>query len=113
MANTYSWKINYMDTKLSQNGLDKVVVSCQWSVSATDGENPETTSSNFGYASFASPDPDSFVAYDNLTEAEVLNWVWASGVDRAATENGLADAITRAKNPPTTILNNPWNSVTV
>lgn len=102
-----------MDTKLSDNGLDKVVVSCQWSVSATDGESPATTASNFGYASFSSPDPAAFVAYDSLTEADVLAWVWAGGVDRAAVESGLDNTITQAKNPPTVILANPWNSVTV
>ena len=102
-----------MDTKLSQNGLDKVVVSCQWSVSATDDSTPPVTASNFGYATFASPDPDAFTAYDSLTEADVLAWVWAGGVDRAAVENGLDGSIDQAKNPPTVILSNPWNSVVV
>lgn len=111
MANTYSWKINYMDTKPSQNGLEKVVVSCQWSVTATDGETPPTTASNFGYATFSSPDSEAFTAYDSLTEADVLAWVWASGVDKSSVESGLDAQINQAKNPPTVVLSNPWNSV--
>lgn len=100
-----------MDTKLSQNGLDKVVVSCQWSVTATDNLTPATTANNFGYATFSSPDPEAFVAYDSLTEADVLAWIWAGGVDKVGVEGGLDAQINQAKNPPTVILNNPWNSV--
>lgn len=110
MANTYSWKINYMDTKPSLDELEKVVVSCQWSVSATDDGTPPVSVNNFGYATFTSPDPDSFTAYDDLTEADVLEWVWASGIDREAVEAGLDNQIQQLKSPPTVILINPWNS---
>lgn len=102
-----------MDTKPTQDGLEKVVVSCQWSVSASDDSTPPVTASNFGYATFASPDPDAFTAYDTLSEADVLAWVWASGVDREAVETGLAGSIDQAKNPPSVVLPNPWNSTPV
>lgn len=106
MANSYTWKINHLDTALSENGLEKVVKSCRWSVDATDGES--TSVSTYGYANFTAPETDSFVAYDSLTEQQVLDWVWANGVDKALTEKSLDDQIDAIKNPPIKILRNPW-----
>ncbi len=114
MAITYSWRVDHMDTKMSQNGLDKVVVSCRWSITATDDSTPPVTANDFGYATFSSPDANTFTAYDDLTEETVLGWIWASsspsGDYRGDIEAGLAAQIDQVKNPPTVILANPWNS---
>ncbi len=107
MANSYTWKINHLDTKLVDGDLQKVVKSCRWSVDATDNEESATTASTFGYADFDSPEAGAFVAYDDLTEEEVLNWVWAK-VDKTTVENGLAGTIEEKKAPEVTILRNPW-----
>jgi hypothetical protein len=40
--------------------------------------------------------------------AEVLDWIWASGVDKAATEASLAEQIALQKNP-TSASGVPWN----
>ena len=40
--------------------------------------------------------------------AEVLDWIWASGVDKEATEASLAEQITLKKNP-TSASGVPWN----
>lgn len=111
MAYTYEWKINYMDTKLSVNGLEKVVVSCQWTVSGVDSEDPKIRTSNYGYCTFKDPEEDTFLAYDDLTEATVLDWIWANGVDRENVENGLASSMDTMRTPPTVILTNPWANV--
>lgn len=39
------------------------------------------------------------VPYEQLTEATVLSWVWASGVDKEATEAAVAAQIEAQKNP--------------
>ena len=36
---------------------------------------------------------------DSMTEQEVLNWCWANGVDKDATEANLAASIELQKNP--------------
>lgn len=109
MANSYTWKINYLDTALSENGLEKVVKSCRWSVDATDGEAKPTTASNYGYAEFSAPDAESFVAYDTLTEQQVLDWIWANGVDKETVQAGLDATIASTKAPAVTVLRNPWD----
>ena len=111
--NTYTWAINYMDTKPSEDGLTDVVVSCQWSLSGTDGGDPAVTASNYGYTKFAPPQAGDFTAYANLTQEQVLGWVWAApaengGVDKAAAESGIDSQIEAQKNPPAVILPNPW-----
>ena len=46
------------------------------------------------------PDADDFIAYDSLTEADVLVWVHAE-VDQDATEAALTANIEAQKNPVT------------
>lgn len=106
----YVWTINYMDTKPSEDGLTNVVVSCQWGLSGTDGTY---TASNYGYTNFAAPQAGDFTAYANLTQDQVLGWVWSApsengGVDKTKAEEGIASQIEQQKNPPTVVLPNPW-----
>lgn len=98
---TITWSISQMDRNAANGG----VTVAHWNVTAVDGDY---SASAYSTASFT-PDPTSpdFVPYANLTEAEVLAWVWASGVDKAAAEASLAQQIEVQKNPVT--LNGlPW-----
>lgn len=107
--NTYTWSINYMDTKKQEDSLTNVVVCAQWSCNATDNQTPETTASTYGYAHFGPPSPTDFTSYENLTQEQVWQWIYASGVDKATVEAGLDAQIEQKLNPPTVILPNPWS----
>jgi len=110
MANTYAWAVAYMDTKPSDDGLTNVVISCQWTCSATtDGSTP-TTASSYGYAHFPSPSAQDFTAYASLTQDQVLEWCWTNGVDKTAVEAGLDSNIEQKLNPPSVVLPNPWTA---
>jgi hypothetical protein len=39
------------------------------------------------------------IPYADLTQEEVLGWIWASGVDKDATEAAVAAQIEAQKNP--------------
>jgi hypothetical protein len=96
-----TWSISQMDRNAANGG----VTVAHWNVSAVDGDY---SASAYGTAGFT-PDASApgFVPYANLTEAEVLAWVWASGVDKDAAEASLAQQIAAQKNPVT--LNGlPW-----
>ena len=113
MSTTYTWQIAYMDTKPQQDGLENVVVSCRWTVTGVDGD---ITKSNFGYTHFAEPQEGDFTAYADLTEAQVLAWVWSApaengGVVQADAEAGIAASIAEEQAPKTVILSNPWAPV--
>ena len=91
---TYNWTI----ANLEHNVADGGVIVAHWRVSAEDGEY---TASAYGTAGFT-PDPTAagFVPYADLTEADVLAWVWGS-VDKDEMEANLAAQIEDQKAPKT------------
>jgi hypothetical protein len=84
---------------LERNTDDGGVVVAHWRCIAEDGEY---TASSYGTVGFT-PDAsaDGFIAFDNLTEADVLGWVYAE-VDQAETEAALDANIAEQKTPATT-----------
>ena len=95
-----TWTIATLERELSDGG----VVVAHWRVSEVDGE---FSASAYGTCSFTyDPTDPSFVPYDNLTESDVLGWVWGE-VDQVATEAALAADIADQKNP-TTADGVPW-----
>ena len=98
---TTTWSIGQLDRNAANGG----VTVAHWRVEAVDGEYSASAYGTVGFTPDASA--TGFVPYANLTEAEVLAWVWASGVDKAAAEASLEAQIEAQKNPVT--LNGvPW-----
>ena len=95
---TTTWKI----TQLDRNTSDGFITTAHWTATAVDGNY---TSSVYGTCGFATAEPN--IPYANVTEAEVLDWVWANGVDKEATETSLAAQIELQKNP-VTATGVPW-----
>jgi hypothetical protein len=100
MAIETTWRIAQLERQTDTGG----VVIAHWRVSAEDGDY---TASAYGTAGFT-PDPDAagFVPYADLTEADVLAWVWAS-VDKEEMEANLAQQI-EAQKAPVTASGLPW-----
>ena len=92
-----TWKIVQLDRKTA----DGFVTTAHWDVTLTDGEYSARA---YGACGF---DGELTTPYENLTEAQVLEWVWANGVDKAATEASLAAQIEAQKNP-VTATGTPW-----
>ena len=88
-----TWTISTLERTLADGG----VTVAHWRATDVDGDY---SASSYGTCGFSpdSSDP-SFVAYDSLTEAQVLQWCWDNGVDQAATEASLAAKIEADKNP--------------
>ena len=93
---------------LERNTADGGVIVAHWRVTEeeTVGENTYSASS-YGTCGFT-PDPSAsdYIAYADLTEADVLGWVWAE-VDQDAIEASLTANINEQKNP-TTADGVPW-----
>jgi hypothetical protein len=49
-----------------------------------------------------------FTPYAQLTESQVLGWIWANGVDQTATEAAVAQQIQNQINPPVVTPPLPW-----
>jgi len=91
-------------TNLERNLADGGVTVAHWRVTESEtvgtGDDAVTyTASSYGTCGFTPDASDSgFVAYDSLTEANVLAWVHAD-VDQSATEAALTAKIEADKNP--------------
>ena len=92
---------------LERNVADGGVIVAHWRVTETEtvgsGDDAVTYSaSSYGTVGFTpDADADGFIAFDALTEANVLGWVHES-VDQASTEAALAADIAGQKTPVTT-----------
>ena len=100
---TTVWQISQMERTLADGG----VVVCHWRANASEtvgtGDDAVTYSaSSYGTAGFT-PDPSSsdWVAYDDITEDMALDWCFANGVDKDATETSLQANIDAQINPVT------------
>ena len=85
---------------LERNVADGGVTVAHWRVTESETVGEDTfTASAYGTVGFTpDPDADDFVAYDDLTEDDVMAWVWAD-VDQDATEAALTAKIEADKNP--------------
>ena len=90
--------MNWTIAQLERNTADGGVTVAHWRVSAeetvgTDDDAVTYSASAYGTCGFT-PDAtaEGFVAFDALTEADVLAWVWDS-VDKDATESSLTQKI--------------------
>jgi len=110
MAITYTWSVESMDTAPSEDGLTNVVKTVHWRANAEEVVGEETyTATVYGSVGVGDPTPDNFVDYADLTEADVLAWVWDSSEDfKTDQEANLANQIEDQKNPKIETLPNPW-----
>ena len=88
----YTWTIATCEHDIATGGI----TVAHWRCSASDGDY---TQSAYGSVSFT-PDASAagFKPYTDVTEADVLGWVWAE-IGKDSTEEKLAEKIAAAKSP--------------
>lgn len=102
-----TWTINYMCVNLNEAGYTDVVYLVDWLVSATDGTN---IAQEGGATNIPAP-TDSFTPYNQLTNEQVLNWVWeALKNQKDLIENRLKEQIAYMQIPPVATLPLPWGN---
>jgi len=110
MATTTTWSIQWMQTSTQEiNGFPEVVLTVGWNLEGTDGTY---TSNIYNTASLTPPqagDPD-FTPYADLTQDQVLGWVWES-VDKTAAEEAVTQQVANLANPPVVQPPLPWATV--
>ena len=87
-----TWTIATLERELADGG----VTVAHWRCTEEDGD---VSASSYGTVGFT-PDPTApdYMAYDSLTEADVLGWVWES-VGQDTVEAALTAKIEADKNP--------------
>jgi hypothetical protein len=106
---TLSWIIERLLVKPTEGTLTDVVITADW---RCNGSQDQYSGTCYGSCSFAPPS-GSFTPYEDLTEAQVLNWCFASGVDKTAIEANVTAQIENQINPPVIAPPLPWVPVVV
>jgi hypothetical protein len=94
------WKISQLERTTADGG----VTIAHFRATLTDGDYSASTYGTVGFT----PDPDAegFVPFESLTEADVLEWVYAA-LDKDATEASLASQV-EAQKAPKVLAGVPW-----
>ena len=93
-----TWNISQLDRQTS----DGFVTTAHWQANATDGDYSASV-----YSTCSWSEGTATIPYASLTKETVLGWIWANGVDKAATEAALNAQIELQKNP-VTATGVPW-----
>ena len=101
---TILWLIERLLTKPVEGSLTDVVITADW---RCNGSQDNYSGTCYGSCSFAPPS-GSFTPYNQLTEAQVLDWCFANGVDQAAIEANVTAQIQNQIDPPVVALPLPW-----
>lgn len=90
MTIAYNWQI----TETNYQTSDKFIFQAHWTCVGVDGDY---SASIINTASWQAGTPT--IPYANVTQQDVLNWIWESGVDKDAAEASIAQQIELQKNP--------------
>jgi len=103
-----TWTITALNCLPLADGVTNYAITAHWTCSGTDGTY---TSSVYSTCSFPAPTgPTSqYTPYDDLTQDQVLGWVWANGVDKDATEAAVQQQLDNQINPPVVTPPLPWS----
>jgi len=101
---TLSWIIERLLVKPTEGSLTDVVITADWRCNGTQDQYSGTC---YGSCSFQPPTGE-FTPYDELTEAQVLNWCYENGVDKTAIEANVTQQIDDQINPPIIAPPLPW-----
>ena len=91
-------------TQTNYETANGFITTAHWTATAVDGDY---TASIWSTCSWQAGTPT--IPYSDVTMAEVLDWCYASGVDKDATETALAQQIALQKNP-VTATGTPWTT---
>lgn len=105
MATTYTWTVTAMDAYPQADNETDVVFNVHWTCSGVDGEY---NSSVYSTCTVPLSGEGTFTPYADLTQEQVLGWIWASGVDQTATEAAVETQIQNLINPPVVTPPLPW-----
>ena len=105
MTTTTTWTVTAMDCYPQADNETDVVFNVHWTCAGTDGTY---NASVYSTCSVPAPTGSAFTPYADLTQEQVLGWIWANGVDQAATEAAVDQQIQNQITPPVVTPPLPW-----
>ena len=111
MSATIRWSVGCMDSYPKYNNYIDVVFNVHWDCVGSQEYSGSTYSGRvYGCNGVSIHSGSTFIPYEQLTEAEVLGWVWdAIGEEqKLAYESAVQTQIDNLINPPVVQLPLPW-----
>jgi len=105
MSATITWTVTAMDCYPQAEGETDVVFTVHWTCSGVQDAYSASVYSTCG-VTYVAGTP--YTPYNQLTQNQVLGWIWASGVNQAATEAAVQQQINNQINPPVVTPPLPW-----
>jgi hypothetical protein len=101
------WQINTAEYLVASGDRSNVITTVHWRVTKTVGEH---SAGSYGSAGLEAPG-DTFIAWADVTEANVLAWVQAAlGEEMIASMEASLDAQIAEQATPTTGSGVPWSA---
>jgi hypothetical protein len=109
MATTnFSWVISSLDCAVESEGLPNVINVIHYRYQATQVDGDKTWfAETYGASSVGQPNPQNFVPYEDVTEAEVISWL-EEILPMEAMQASLEANIALQINPVEITLPLPW-----
>lgn len=107
MATTYTWKITAMDCYPELNDLQDVVFNVHWNCVGEDGAY---SSCSYGTHALRLNSETPHTPYADLTEDQVLNWIWTNGIDKDVIESNIQKQIQKQTSPQLVTSPLPWTT---
>ena len=107
MTATITWSVTAMDCYPQVDNETDVVFNVHWTCSGV-----QDAYTGFVYSTCQVPlsGEGQFTPYADLTQEQVLGWIWANGVDRESAEAAVQQQIDNQINPPIITPPLPWAS---
>ena len=105
MSATITWLVESMDCYPTAEGQTNVVFTIHWRCNGTQDNQGTSIYGTVG-VTYTAGTP--YTPYAQLTQAQVLQWVWESGVDKTVTETAIQTRINNLINPPVVTPSLPW-----
>lgn len=107
MSATITWTVTAMDCYPQAEGETDVVFNVHWTCS---GVQDTYSGSVYSAQAVTYTAGTPYTPYDQLTQNQVLGWIWADGVDKTATEAAVQQQINNQINPPVVTPPLPWSA---
>jgi hypothetical protein len=99
-----------MDAYPQAQGQTDVVFNVHWTCSGTQTENNKTYSASVYSTCSVEFSGGTYTPYEDLTQEQVLGWIWNSGVDKDVTEAAVQQQIDAQINPTVVTPPLPWSA---
>jgi hypothetical protein len=109
----YTWKIDNLSCYDELNGLTDVVFKVEWTCLAEEQDGDKNYNTQWMDKTIVPIETgDQFTPFQQLTEEQILGWVWQTGLDKNYIESRLVEGINEQKTAPSiTEQLVPWNAV--